>query len=86
MDDEAVETPEEQLAKQHRKEKKEMQGSSHSVASIKFWNMTPFWSSLGLYSGTVHKLVLMQPSKWCHNGVIISYYPLPVTLSGSKQV
>lgn len=73
MEDEAAETPEEQLAKQHRKEKKEMQGSSPSVASIKFWNMTPFWSFLGLYSGTVHKPVLMQPSRRCHNDVIISY-------------
>lgn len=41
MEDEAVETPEEQLAKQHRKEKKEMQGSSLSVASVTIWNMTP---------------------------------------------
>lgn len=42
MEDEAVETPEEQLAKQHRKEKKEMQGSSPSVSSIDLWNITPF--------------------------------------------
>lgn len=49
MEDEAVETPEEQLAKQHRKEKKEMQGPSPSVASITFWNMTPFWCHLLVY-------------------------------------
>lgn len=60
MEDEAVETPEEQLAKQHRKEKKEMQGSSPSVASVTIWFMTPFWSSLGLYSGTGHKIILMH--------------------------
>lgn len=42
MEDEAVETPEEQLAKQHRKEKKEMQGSSPSVASITSWKLTVF--------------------------------------------
>lgn len=58
-----MDTPEEQLAKQHRKEKKEMQGFPPSLTSLEFCNMTPFWSSFGLYSGTVHKLVLMQPSR-----------------------
>lgn len=41
MEDEAIETPEEQLAKQHRKEKKEMQGSpsvSGYSKSFRIWH------------------------------------------------